>query len=202
MTAFRLLVLGTHNRKKELELAELLEPHGFELRTLAQFPHAIEVVEDGDTFEANAILKATQQARHLNQWVLGEDSGLMVDALGGAPGVYSARYAGEGATDSDNNRKLLAELRETPLEKRTAHYVCHAVLSDPTGNVRISCRGECLGRIRFDESGAAGFGYDPMFEIVEYHQTFGELGGAVKTVLSHRSRALRKFIPQLLTLTE
>jgi XTP/dITP diphosphohydrolase len=196
----RLLVLGTHNRKKGQELLELLAPHGFELKTLADFPHAVEVVEDGETFAANAALKATQQARHLGHWVLGEDSGICVDALDGRPGVYSARFAGEGASDEDNNRRLLEELGDLPPPRRTAHYVCHVTLSDPRGEVRLEAESQCRGRIRFEPAGNAGFGYDPLFEIVEYHRTFGQLGDAVKSVLSHRSRALRQFVPQLLKL--
>src|SRR5262245_46069902 len=103
-TARRELVLGTHNRKKGTELAEMLAPSGVAVLTLADLPDAIEVVEDGDTFAANAALKATQQARHVDRWVLADDSGLAVDALNGAPGVYSARYAGPNSTDVDNNR--------------------------------------------------------------------------------------------------
>src|SRR4029077_7154558 len=101
------LVIGTHNRKKGLELVELLAPWGFQIVTLADVPGAIEVVEDGDSFAANAALKAVQQAKHLGRWVLAEDSGLAVDALGGAPGVYSARFSGPDATDEKNNRHLL-----------------------------------------------------------------------------------------------
>ncbi|HZZ26814.1 MAG TPA: non-canonical purine NTP pyrophosphatase [Pirellulales bacterium] len=196
------LVLGTHNRKKGLELAELLEPWGFQLQTLADFPNAIEVVEDGETFAANAALKACQQAMHLQSWVLGEDSGLAVDALGGAPGVYSARFSGAGATDESNNRLLLEKLGKTPLEKRTAHYVCHATLADPQGHIRAEAEGYCHGRIRFEGAGAGGFGYDPLFEIVEYHRTFGELGPAVKAALSHRARAIRQLIPAMLRLVD
>lgn len=193
-----LLVLGTHNKKKGRELLTLLAPHGFELKTLADFSTAIEVVEDGDSFSANACLKASQQAVNLNQWVLGEDSGLVVDALGGEPGIYSARFSGENATDQTNNALLLERLGDTPLEKRTAHYVCHAALSDPQGNIVAQCEDICCGRIRFEESGAGGFGYDPLFELPEFHRTFGELGDVVKTVLSHRSRAMRKILPEIL----
>jgi XTP/dITP diphosphohydrolase len=193
----RPLILGTHNRKKGLELLDLLVPLGIELRTLADVPEAIEVVEDGDTFAANAALKATKQAIHLRQWVLAEDSGLAVDALRGAPGVYSARYSGPAATDEANNAKLLAELAGVPAERRTAHYVCHAVLSDPTGRVIAESRGECHGRIRTEAAGCGGFGYDPLFEIVEYHRTFGELAPLTKACLSHRSRAMRLMIPHL-----
>jgi len=195
-----MLVLGTRNRKKGHELALLLAPFGIELRTLLDLPAAIEVVEDGVTFAENAALKAVQQARHLGQWVLGEDSGLTVDALGGAPGVHSARYSGDGATDASNNQKLLRELGDLPLPQRTAHYVCHATLADPQGKVRAESEGYCHGRIRFQPAGDGGFGYDPLFEIVEYHRTFGELGDAVKSALSHRARAIRLMIPQLLAL--
>ena len=198
--ASRRLVLGTHNRKKGLELLELLEPFGFELRCLAELPHAIEVEETGKTFCRNAQLKATQQAVHLRQWVLGEDSGLCVEALSDAPGVYSARFSGPQATDDENNAKLLRELKDLPFEKRTAYYVCHATLSDPTGKVRAESEGRCYGRIRQEASGSGGFGYDPLFEVVEYHRTFGELGNAVKSVLSHRSRALREIAPQIVAL--
>lgn len=195
-----LVVLGTHNAKKRRELAVLLEPLGFQLRTLGDYPQAIEVVEDGDSFAANARLKATQQALHLGEWVLGEDSGLMVDALGGAPGIFSARYAGPDATDDANNRTLLAQLGETTPERRTAHYVCHMMLADPQGQVRAESEACCSGRIRLSAAGSAGFGYDPLFELVEYHRTFGELGAAVKGVLSHRARASRRLVPQLIAL--
>lgn len=194
------LVLGTHNKKKRRELEDLLERSAFAVRTLDDFPGALEVEESGDTFAANALLKASVQARHLGHWVLGEDSGLAVDALGGAPGVYSARFSGEGATDESNNRLLLEKLAQVPLEKRTAHYVCHMTLSDPAGNPRADCEQYCRGRILFTEAGSGGFGYDPLFEVVEYHRTFGELGLAVKSVLSHRARAMRRFVPQLLAL--
>jgi XTP/dITP diphosphohydrolase len=192
------LVIGTHNRKKGIELAELLAPRGFSVVTLEDVPNAIEVVEDGDSFAANARLKAAQQAVHLGRWVLADDSGLAVDALGGAPGIYSARYAGPSANDEDNNRLLLEKLKDTPLEKRTAHYVCHVSVADPTGTIRAESHDICRGRIRFEPAGPNGFGYDPLFEVVEYHRTFGELGPHVKRVLSHRSRALRAIVPKLL----
>src|SRR5947207_14469465 len=139
----RLLVLGSRNRKKLGELVELLAPQGWAVKSLSDFPDAIEVEETGDTFAANARLKATVQARHLKQWVLGEDSGLSVDALGGAPGVYSARFSGPQATDASNNRLLLDELSGVPLEKRMAHYTCYAALSDPDGNVRPENKRNC-----------------------------------------------------------
>jgi XTP/dITP diphosphohydrolase len=198
----RVLVLGSHNRKKLGELAELLEPHGFVLKTLADFPAAMEVEETGETFAANAGLKATVQAKHLGQWVLGEDSGLSVDVLGGAPGVFSARFSGPSATDERNNRLLLEKLASVPLEKRTAYYTCYAALSDPQGDVRANSEGTCRGRILNEPAGCGGFGYDPLFEVIECHRTFGELAPAVKAVLSHRSRAIRLLVPQLISLLQ
>ena len=193
----RLLVLGTHNKKKGAELLDLLKPLGFDLKTLADIPDAIEVEETGTTFSENAALKATEQARHLKQWVLGEDSGLSVDALNGAPGVYSARYSGLEATDESNNQKLLDALREVDIAKRTAYYTCHMTLSNPQGEVMAESTGQCHGRILRTQHGTGGFGYDPLFLVPEYHKTFGVLGDAVKAVISHRARATRIMVQQL-----
>lgn len=193
----RVLVLGTRNRKKLGELVELLGPQGLALKTLADFPASLEVEETGQTFGENARLKAVQQAQRLGQWVLGEDSGLSVDALNGEPGVRSARYSDPGATDERNNALLLERLRGVPLEQRGAFYTCHAILADPAGEVRAESVGTCRGRILTERLGTGGFGYDPLFEVIECHRTFGELTPAVKRVLSHRSRAMRQLIPQI-----
>ncbi len=195
-----MLVLGTANRKKGLELAELLAPAGLSLKTLAELPHAISVSEEGDTFAANAALKAVEQARHLGRWVLAEDSGLMVDALGGAPGVLSARYSGPDATDESNNQLLLKQLGDTSTDRRTARYVCHITLSDPSGAIRAESVARCRGRILFEPRGSHGFGYDPLFEIIEYHRPFAELGPRVKAHLSHRARAAARLLPKLIEL--
>lgn len=192
------LVLGTRNRKKLLELTDLLAPVGLALKTLDDFPAATDVEETGESFTDNARLKAVQHARHLGQWVLGEDSGLCVDVLGGAPGVHSARYSGPGATDATNNQRLLHELAGVPLERRTAHYVCHMTLASPEGEVCAESEDRCRGRILLAPHGSGGFGYDPLFEVVEYHCTFGQLSPVVKSCLSHRARAARQLIPQLL----
>ena len=181
-------------------MADLLARVGLELRTLADYPQAIDVVEDGDTFAANAALKATQQARHLGQWVLADDSGLMVDALDGAPGVLSARYSGPAATDAGNNQKLLEALRDVPRESADAQFVCHICVADPSGAVRGESAASCRGRILFAPSGSGGFGYDPLFEIVEYHRSFGELSPLVKSHLSHRARAAARIVPRLIEL--
>ena len=175
-------------------------PYDIDLCSLDDLPDAIEVEETGTTFRQNADLKSVQQAKHLRQWVLGEDSGISVAALDEAPGVYSARFSGENATDQSNNALLLEKLKGVPLEKRTAWYTCHMSLADPLGKVHINCESRCYGRILTEQRGEAGFGYDPMFEIPEYGLTFGQLGDSVKSMLSHRARANRKFVPKLLTL--
>ena len=196
------IVLGTRNRKKAEELIDHLAGIPLKLGTLADFPNAPEVIEDGKTFIDNARKKAIELARALGHWVLGEDSGLIVDALGGRPGVYSARFSGEAASDESNNRKLLAELTGVPDDKRTAHYVCTAVLADPEGNIRAEVEGRSNGRIGSEQRGTQGFGYDPLFIIPEYHKTFGELGLLVKRHLSHRARAIARLRPLLWKLVD
>jgi XTP/dITP diphosphohydrolase len=195
-----MLVLGTGNRKKGLELAELLVPLGIFVRTLADFPNAISIDECGTSFAENATLKATLQAARLKRWVLGDDSGLAVDALGGGPGIHSARFAGPDASDADNRRRLLEELSGVALDRRAAHFVCHLVLADPDGTVRAQTTGRCHGRIRFEESGTGGFGYDSLFEIIEYHRTFGDLSSTTKACLSHRARAIQALVTRLTAL--
>ena len=141
----RRLVLGTYNREKGLELQALLSPYGFELSTLADWSEAVRVPETGATFAENAALKAAVQAAHLGQWVLGEDSGLNVDALQGAPGVFSARFAGPTADDQANNQRLLNWLADVPLLERTVRYTCHAALSDPLGRIQTRAEACCRG---------------------------------------------------------
>jgi len=191
------LVVGTRNRKKLGEIVEILGDLGLDLRDLSGWPDAPEVVEDGATFEANARKKATEQARHLNHWVLGEDSGLVVPALNGRPGVYSARYAGKQGDDEANNDRLLAELAPLPDDRRAAYYVCTAALSDPQGQVQAVVEGRCHGVLTRERRGTGGFGYDPLFLVPEYHRTFGELSAVVKHALSHRARALAQLRPAL-----
>ena len=191
------LILATRNSKKKREILEILGDLSIELHDLSQYPQAPEVVEDGATFEANARKKATETAKALHQWVLGEDSGLVVPALGGRPGVYSARYAGKQGDDAANNARLLAELAPLPDDRRAAYYVCTAAVADPTGEVRAIVEGRCYGVILKDFRGQGGFGYDPLFLILEWHQTFGELTARVKHALSHRARALEQLRPML-----
>jgi XTP/dITP diphosphohydrolase len=192
------IVLGSRNRKKCKEMAELIAPPWEESRSLERLQvrsvddfgaGAPEVIEDADTFAGNARKKASELARALAVWVIADDSGLTVDALGGAPGVFSARYAGEPTNDDANNRKVLEALAETPDDRRGAAFRCALALADPSGTIRLEAEGACRGRLTRDVRGPAGFGYDPLFLILEYHKTFGELSPLVKHQLSHRARA-------------
>jgi XTP/dITP diphosphohydrolase len=191
------LVLGSRNKKKLGELVDLLSDLGIELTNLSPYPNAPEVDETGTTFEENARLKATQLAPALGEWVLGEDSGLCVPALGGAPGVYSARYAGKQGDDAANNAKLLAALSGKTGDDRAAYYVSMAALANPAGEVVAVVDGKCWGVIGTIAKGTGGFGYDPLFNVPEYHASFGELSARVKHALSHRGRAVAKLRPVL-----
>lgn len=194
------IVVATRNRKKLIEITELLSPYGLVVKCVADFPDVPETVEDGDSFAANAAKKAVEVAKHLGVWAIGEDSGLCVDALGGRPGIYSARFAGERATDEENNAKLQEELASVADAKRGAGYVCSIAVADPTGQVLLTEEARCRGRIISEARGSNGFGYDPYFSIPEYHKTFGELDPVVKQHLSHRARAFERLAPKLATL--
>jgi XTP/dITP diphosphohydrolase len=199
-----LLVLGTTNAGKVRELAPLLAAHGIACRSLAEMPGAVEVDETGGSFAENAALKASAQAAALEAWVLAEDSGLVVPALDGAPGIYSARFAGPAAADDPrpaddrNNAELLARLAGTADADRAAHYACHAALAAPGGRIVATAAGVCHGRLTTAARGHGGFGYDPLFIVPEYHRTFGELPPAVKAVISHRARSFRLILPAII----
>ncbi|MBW3540648.1 MAG: non-canonical purine NTP pyrophosphatase, partial [Planctomycetes bacterium] len=147
LEAISRLVLASRNAKKCAEMRDLLAGRGIEVVGLDAFPALPEVVEDGETFAENARKKAAEVARQVSQWTLGEDSGLEVDSLDGAPGVYSARYAGEPSNDLANNQKLVVALAGVPSEKRSARYVCRIAVADPGGEIRLECEGFCRGRI-------------------------------------------------------
>ena len=199
------LVLATRNRKKGAEMAALIRPtwesnprlDRLVVRPLADFPEVPEVVEDAETFTGNARKKAVEVAQVLGLWVVADDSGLTVDALEGAPGVYSARYAGEHGDDEANNRKLLDALAAVPDDRRGAAFVCALTLADPSGAVVAEVQAACRGRIIREPRGEGGFGYDPLFLIPEYHRTFAELGALAKHQLSHRARAFARLRPAL-----
>ena len=200
-----ILVLGSRNRKKCREMAELIRPPWEQnarldqllIHSLEEHPSAPEVEESAESFAGNARKKASELALSLGQWVLADDSGLSVDALKGAPGVLSARFAGEPCDDAANNRKLLESIADVSDDRRGASFRCSLAVADPTGQIRLEAEGACRGRIIRELRGDQGFGYDPLFFIPEYHRTFGELSPLVKHQLSHRSRAFAHLRPGL-----
>jgi XTP/dITP diphosphohydrolase len=183
--------LATRNRDKAGEIAALLGELGIAIRTLAEFPGAPDVVEDGATCEANAVKKATAIARHVGLPAVADDTGLEVDALGGRPGVYAARYAGEHATYEDNWRKLLRELEGVPRTKRGARFITVAAVAWPSGSVKV-VEGVLEGVIAATPSGTHGFGYDPVFVVPELGKCLAELAPEEKNRISHRARAFSK----------
>lgn len=183
------LIVATHNRGKMREIAELLRDMPLEVACLADVGPDFTVVEDGKDFAENAVKKAEAVAARYRCPALADDSGLCVDALGGRPGVYSARYAGEDATDARNNEKLLRELAGIP--DRSARFVCVMALAIPGKETR-TVEGVCRGRIAETVKGEGGFGYDPLFIPQGYGDTFAVLGSGVKNAVSHRAKALRR----------
>jgi XTP/dITP diphosphohydrolase len=181
------ILIASRNAHKIQEIREIFDLPGVEWVSTAEFPDLHDVVEDGDTFEANAIKKATELATATGLWALADDSGLEVKALGNAPGVYSARYAGEPCNHANNNTKLLRELEGAA--DRSARFRCVAALSDPSGRAE-TVSGSCPGRIIDALRGAQGFGYDPLFVPDGHERTFAEMGNEEKNRLSHRGRAM------------
>jgi len=182
------IVLATRNRHKGEELTALLGDLNIRIRTLADFPDAPEVEEDGVTCEANAIKKATEIARATGLTAVADDTGLEVDALGGRPGVYAARYAGEGATYEDNCRKLIQELSGVPRERRTARFITVAAIAVPGEPAQVAS-GSLEGTITEAPAGSGGFGYDPVFYVPEVGATLAEISAEQKNRISHRAKA-------------
>jgi len=182
------LVLATRNRHKVAELLLLLGDPRLTIRTLDEFPGAPDVVEDGDTCEANAVKKARAIAEYTGLPAVADDTGLEVDALGGRPGVYAARYAGEHATYEDNCRKLLRELTGVSPAQRTARFLTVAAIALPSGRVRVA-QGVLDGMITEEASGTLGFGYDPVFFVPELGKTLAQLSADQKNTISHRAKA-------------
>lgn len=191
------ILVATKNAGKIKELEQLLAGLPVHLRSLNEFSDVVEAEETGATFAENAVLKARSYASQTRLWALADDSGLEVDALGGAPGVYSARYAGEGASDADRIEKLLSELKSVPDEQRRARFVCAMAVSDANGEIKFLAEETCEGAIARTPSGANGFGYDPVFIPDNFNQTFGELADEIKREISHRARAAKKIIRYL-----
>lgn len=182
------LLVATYNPGKLGEYDDLLDGLGLDLCGLAEIGPHIQVEETGQTFTENALLKAQAYSRASNLLTLADDSGLTVEALDGAPGVYSARYAGNGATDADRYRKLLAVLEGVPWERRAARFQCVIALAWPDGRTEVF-QGQCDGVIAFEPKGTNGFGFDPVFYLPEFGRTMAELPTKLKNRISHRARA-------------
>ncbi|MFH0739439.1 MAG: RdgB/HAM1 family non-canonical purine NTP pyrophosphatase [Candidatus Omnitrophota bacterium] len=187
----RELLVATKNKKKLKEIKEILKGLNFRVTSLSSYALAPRIIENGKSFMENAIKKAAQTARFANKLTLGEDSGLCVDALNGAPGINSARFSGKNKSDRQNNLKLLKMLEGLPLKKRKAHYIAAVALADQNGLLAV-VEGSCFGSIGYELKGDSGFGYDPLFIIPKYKKTFAELGSRIKHRMSHRFRALEK----------
>ena len=188
-------ILATNNMKKLAEMQRILSPLGINVVTAKMLGKQLEdVEEDGKTFEDNAKLKARAACKEMNMPAIADDSGLCVDYLDGAPGIFSARFAGEHGNDEKNNDLLLEKLDGVPLEKRTAHYVCAICCTFPDGR-EIVVRGECNGVIGFERDGHEGFGYDPLFLVDG--KAFGRYTAEEKDKISHRGNALRLLTKEL-----
>lgn len=192
------LLIATGNEGKKRELEQALRPfYPHSTLSLKDYPDSRPIAEVGRTFQENAELKAHGYALQTSCCVLADDSGLAVDAIGGAPGIYSARYAGENASDQERIKLLLDELKTIDEQKRTARFICVLSLADESGQIVNSWTGTCEGRIAREPAGKAGFGYDPIFIPQGYDQTFAELAAEIKAQISHRARAFQAALPEL-----
>ena len=198
------LLVATTNQGKFAEVKEFLAKFPLTIASLSSLGSRPEVVEDGASFEENALKKARTLADYSGRLTLADDSGLAVDALNGAPGIYSARYSGADGSDEKNNRKLLYELRDVPEENRTARFICALALCAPKsqGMREWTVREVCEGRIAFSLKGQNGFGYDPLFFFPPFGKTFGEIDQETKATVSHRGKALKKLAETLTSLVD
>lgn len=190
------LIAATKNKGKLEEIAQLLAQFPYEVVSMEQIGITDDIEENGSTFEENALIKAESIWKATGEAVIADDSGLEVDCLDGAPGIYSARYAGEGATAAEKNRKLLNALKNVPADKRSARFVCAiaVVLADGTS---LTVRGVCEGYIAAEPAGSNGFGYDPLFYVPEFGLTIAQMDSDTKNGISHRGNALRKVVEEL-----
>ncbi len=197
------LVIATHNVHKIREVRDMLRSYKalklWDILSLLNFPEYKAPPEDGISFKENAEIKAIHAAQSLNKWVLADDSGLVVPALKGEPGIFSARYSGEDATDAENRKKLLIQMQGLQEIERTAYFECWLSLASPEG-LKKSVSGTCEGHILDEERGRNGFGYDPLFVKYDYDKTFSELDELTKNKISHRRKAIEKMVPTLETL--
>ncbi|MFL6555831.1 MAG: XTP/dITP diphosphatase [Bacillus sp. (in: firmicutes)] len=185
------VIIATKNPGKAMEFEHIFSSRGITVRTLLDFPEIPEVEETGVTFEENATLKAEAVSKALGKMVIGDDSGLIVDALEGRPGIFSARYAGEPKDDQNNTDKVLSELEGIPEQKRSARFYCALAVAVP-GQETITVSGTCEGRILEERRGSNGFGYDPVFYVPEKGLAMAELSSEEKNEISHRANALKK----------
>ena len=184
------IIIATHNKHKLQEMSRILSPMGYEVVTDTDLGIELsDVEENGETFLDNARIKSEAGCKESGYPCIADDSGLCVDALGGAPGVYSARYSGVHGDDDGNNRKLLAELDGVPTEKRTAHFACAICVSFPDGS-EVTATGKCEGYIGYEKKGSNGFGYDPLFMVGE--RSLAEMSAEEKDAISHRGNALKE----------
>jgi len=191
----RNLIVATKNKGKYQEMKEILSGMPFNVISMEDASLDIEIEETGQTFEENALIKAREVSRLTNEIVIADDSGLEIEYLDGAPGIYCSRFAGEGASDEDRNRKLLKLLEGVPFEKRKARFVCVIAVVYPEGDY-FTVKGICEGYIGFEPKGNNGFGYDPLFYIQEYGKTMAEMDPEDKHKISHRGKALRLMLEE------
>ncbi|GKU81490.1 XTP/dITP diphosphatase [Niallia sp. NCCP-28] len=185
------IIIATKNAGKAKEFVQMFAPMGFAVKTLLDYPEIEDVEETGTTFEENAIIKAETVAKQLGAIVISDDSGLMIDALDGKPGVYSARYAGARKNDEENMVKVLEELNGVPTDKRTARFCCTIAVANPKKKT-LTFTGTCEGLILEEKRGEFGFGYDPIFYVVEEQKSMAELPSEIKNQISHRADAIKK----------
>lgn len=187
------LILASGNKGKISEFQTLLEELQIEVHSMKEYPEIGKIVEDGNSFQENALIKARTVCKATGKPALADDSGIMVDTLGGKPGIYSARYAGEPCDDRANNEKLLAEMADVPEEARGAQFYCAIALVMPDGREALA-EGICRGTILRELRGDGGFGYDPLFYVPELEKSFAELNMEEKNQISHRGKANRKAV--------
>jgi XTP/dITP diphosphohydrolase len=193
----KIMVVASRNRKKAVEMMELLKDLGWRVLSMDEAGADIEIEEDGLSFEENSYKKAFQVMKATGKTAIADDSGLEVYALGGKPGVFSARFSGEGATDESNNQKLLEMMKEVPEDERGARFVCAATVVFPD-ETYFTVTGECEGQILFEPRGTGGFGYDPLFYVPDLGKTFAQLDAETKNSISHRAKAFFR-VKQLLS---
>lgn len=192
----RNIIVATKNKGKYHEIKEILNDLPFNVLSMEDINLDIDIVENGNTFEENSLIKAREVCKHTGEIVIADDSGLEVEYLNGQPGIHTSRFGGENITDEERNRKLLTILEKVPFEKRKARFVCVIAVVYPEGNY-FTVKGTCDGYIDFEPKGKNGFGYDPIFYVPEYDMTTAQMEPKEKHKISHRGKALKLMIEEL-----